>query len=70
MTETLAERRARLMGPNVPTFYRTPVHITRGQGVWLWDAGGRRYLDAYNNVAMWAIATPAWWRRLPTRRRG
>ncbi len=51
MTETLAERRARLMGPNVPTFYRTPVHITRGQGVWLWDAGGRRYLDAYNNVA-------------------
>lgn len=50
MTETLAERRARLMGPNVPTFYRTPVHIVRGQGVWLWDAGGRRYLDCYNNV--------------------
>lgn len=51
MTETLAERRLRLMGPNVPTFYRTPVHIVRGEGVWLWDAGGRRYLDAYNNVA-------------------
>ncbi len=51
MTETLAERRARLMGPNVPTFYRTPVHIVRGEGVWLWDAGGKRYLDAYNNVA-------------------
>lgn len=51
MTETLAERRLRLMGPNVPTFYRTPVHIVRSEGVWLWDAGGRRYLDAYNNVA-------------------
>lgn len=50
MTETLAERRARLMGPNVPTFYRTPVHIVKGEGVWLWDAGGRRYLDCYNNV--------------------
>ncbi|MEZ5798189.1 MAG: aminotransferase class III-fold pyridoxal phosphate-dependent enzyme [Paracoccaceae bacterium] len=50
MTETLAERRTRLMGPNVPTFYRTPVHIARGQGVWLWDADGRRYLDCYNNV--------------------
>ncbi len=51
MTESLAARRARLMGPNVPTFYDTPVHIVRGQGVWLWDAEGRRYLDAYNNVA-------------------
>ena len=49
--ETFTERRARLMGPNLPTFYRTPVHIVRGQGVWLWDAAGRRYLDAYNNVA-------------------
>ncbi len=50
MTETLVERRARLMGPNVPTFYRTPVHIVRGEGVWLWDADGKRYLDCYNNV--------------------
>lgn len=51
MTETLLERRARLMGPNIPTFYRTPVHIVRGEGVWLWDADGKRYLDCYNNVA-------------------
>ena len=51
MTETLPDRRARLMGPNIPTFYRTPVHIVRGDGVWLWDAAGKRYLDCYNNVA-------------------
>ena len=50
MTESLVEKRARLMGPNVPTFYRTPVHIVRGDGVWLWDANRRRYLDCYNNV--------------------
>lgn len=50
MTETLPERRARLMGPNVPTFYRSPLHILRGQGAWVWDAAGRRYLDCYNNV--------------------
>ncbi|MCX7646267.1 MAG: aspartate aminotransferase family protein [Rhodobacteraceae bacterium] len=50
MSESLLARRARLMGPNVPTFYETPVHIVRGEGVWLWDAGGRKYLDAYNNV--------------------
>lgn len=48
--ETLVERRARLMGPNVPTFYRHPVEIIEGQGVWLWDSSGKRYLDCYNNV--------------------
>ena len=42
--------RARLMGPNVSTFYDDPVHIVRGEGVWLWDADGRKYLDCYNNV--------------------
>ncbi|TCP38985.1 aspartate aminotransferase family protein [Rhodovulum marinum] len=50
MTDPLLQRRARLMGPNVPTFYAEPVHVVRGQGVWLWDADGRRYLDCYNNV--------------------
>ena len=50
MSETLIDRRARLMGPNVPTFYRTAVHIVKGEGVWLWDAAGKRYLDCYNNV--------------------
>ena len=51
VAETFDARRARLMGPNVPTFYRQPVHIVRGQGVWLWDGDGKRYLDCYNNVA-------------------
>jgi 4-aminobutyrate aminotransferase-like enzyme len=46
----LVERRARAMGPNVPTFYDRPVHLVRGEGVWLWDADGKRYLDCYNNV--------------------
>lgn len=49
-TEQILADRARLMGPNVPTFYNDPVHIVRGEGVWLWDADGRRYLDCYNNV--------------------
>ncbi|MFN3281738.1 MAG: aspartate aminotransferase family protein [Tabrizicola sp.] len=50
MTDLMARRRA-LLGPNVPTFYDDPVHLVRGEGVWLWDAEGRRYLDCYNNVA-------------------
>lgn len=51
MIGSLLERRAKLMGPNISTFYRTPVHLVKGQGVWLWDAAGNRYLDCYNNVA-------------------
>ena len=47
---SLIARRQRLLGPNVSTFYREPVHIVRGEGVWLWDADGRKYLDCYNNV--------------------
>ena len=47
----LAEARRRLLGANVRLSYRTPLHIISGQDVWLTDAGGRRYLDCYNNVA-------------------
>ncbi len=50
-THDLIARRARLLGPNLPTFYDDPVHLVRGEGVWLWDADGRKYLDCYNNVA-------------------
>lgn len=49
MSDLIARRRA-LLGPNVSTFYDDPVHIVRGEGVWLWDADGNRYLDCYNNV--------------------
>jgi 4-aminobutyrate aminotransferase-like enzyme len=31
-------------------FYDDPVHLVRGQGVWVFDADGRKYLDCYNNV--------------------
>jgi len=50
LSEDLIARRARLLGPNVSTFYDDPVHIVKGDGVWLWDADGRKYLDCYNNV--------------------
>lgn len=55
----LMHRRERLLGPNVPTFYETPLHIVRSEGVWLWDAGGRRYLDCYNNVPHLGHCHPA-----------
>ena len=48
-SEFMADR-ARLMGPNVSTFYDEPINFIKGSGVWLWDADGRKYLDCYNNV--------------------
>lgn len=48
--ESLVERRARLLGPNNTLFYDDPVHLVRGEGVWLHGADGKRYLDCYNNV--------------------
>ncbi|MCE4070256.1 MULTISPECIES: aspartate aminotransferase family protein [Pseudomonas] len=47
----LIERRARLLGPAYRLFYERPLHTVRGEGVWLYDNQGNRYLDAYNNVA-------------------
>ncbi len=34
------------------TYARLPVALTRGDGVWLWDESGRRYLDALAGIAV------------------
>ena len=44
-------RRDALLGPAYRLFYADPVQIVRGEGVWLFDPQGQRYLDVYNNVA-------------------
>ena len=57
-SEDLLARRERLLGAGIATFYDDPVHIVRGEGVWLTDAEGRRYLDLYNNVPCVGHAHP------------
>lgn len=44
------ERRAKLLGQSYRLFYDRPFHPIRGEGVWLYDKNGEKYLDAYNNV--------------------
>ena len=34
------------------TYARQPVAFARGEGVWLWDTDGKRYLDAVGGVAV------------------
>lgn len=47
---TLVRKRLETMGPTSMLFYEEPLHIVRGEGVWLFDDQGQRYLDVYNNV--------------------
>jgi 4-aminobutyrate aminotransferase-like enzyme len=50
MNEELLERRFRVLGKSSPLFYEEPLELVRGEGVWVYDADGRRFLDVYNNV--------------------
>jgi Ser/Thr protein kinase RdoA (MazF antagonist) len=48
--ELLGSRRKHL-GPSLSISYQSPLHIVCGSRQYLYDAGGRRYLDCVNNVA-------------------
>lgn len=47
----LLARRNAVWGSHTLLFYDEPLHLVRGEGVWLHDSSGRRFLDAYNNTA-------------------
>jgi acetylornithine aminotransferase len=36
----------------MPTYGRLPIALTHGQGCWVWDTEGRRYLDALAGIAV------------------
>jgi len=48
------------------TYGRQPVAFARGEGVWLWDLEGRRYLDGLSGIAVTGLghAHPAFVRAL------
>jgi len=49
-TRELIQRREAALGSAYRLFYADPVEFARGAGVYLYDASGQPYLDAYNNV--------------------
>ena len=49
--DSIIEARRRLLGRNLSIAYDNPINIVRGSMQYLYDADGRQYLDAYNNVA-------------------
>ncbi|MEO6570446.1 MAG: aminotransferase class III-fold pyridoxal phosphate-dependent enzyme [Ilumatobacteraceae bacterium] len=55
---SLTGRRKAVLAPSYQLFYDEPIQLVRGEGVWVWDADGTRYLDAYNNVPSVGHAHP------------
>ncbi len=49
--ESLIARRQATFGASSVLVYQRPIRMVRAEGVWMFDADGRRYLDVYNNVA-------------------
>ena len=54
----LIRRRRTTLAPSYQLFYDDPVELVRGDGVWVYDADGSRYLDCYNNVPSVGHAHP------------
>jgi 4-aminobutyrate aminotransferase-like enzyme len=54
----LVARRSVLGSALEPLTYRRPLHLVSGSGAWMFDADGRGYLDAYNNVPVVGHAHP------------
>lgn len=57
--ESLQRRRDLALGSGAELFYDTPLEIVRGEGAYLFDTDGRRYVDMYNNVPVVGHANPA-----------
>jgi 4-aminobutyrate aminotransferase-like enzyme len=55
---SLQHRRNLALGSGAELFYAMPIEIVRGEGVYLYDSNGRRYVDMYNNVPCVGHANP------------
>ena len=48
--KALMKRRHTVLSKRLSLFYNKPIHMERGRGAILYDANGRAFVDAYNNV--------------------
>jgi len=52
LTQTAAAQAARPMPHVMNTYSRLPIALSHGQGVWVWDTQGRKYLDGLGGIAV------------------
>lgn len=53
--EAILKKKKKYMIPCVYHFYQNPPQIVSGKGVYLYDAGGRKYMDLYAGVSVHAL---------------
>ena len=42
--------RQKILAPSLSLSYENPLHLIKGQGQFLYDVNGKKYLDAVNNI--------------------
>jgi hypothetical protein len=50
VSSDLLRRRKNALGANAELSYDQPLHLVRGEGVWVYTSDAERLLDVYNNV--------------------
>lgn len=46
---------ARARAHQTPNYRQPPLFLTRGEGMWVWDRDGKRYLDMFGGIAVNAL---------------
>ena len=47
----IIRRREKYLAPSFSLSYQEPLHIVKGEGQYLYDVNGEKYLDAVNNIS-------------------
>ena len=60
----IIRRREKYLAPSFSLSYQEPLHIVKGEGQYLYDNNGKKYLDAVNNISHVGPAIPKSLKRL------
>ena len=58
-SETVRKHREFLF-PAVATYYEEPLALVRGDGPYVWDDAGNRYLDCFGGVLTVSVGHASW----------
>jgi 4-aminobutyrate aminotransferase len=50
MSSDIVDRHREFLFPAIATYYQEPLALVRGEGAYVWDDSGQRYLDAFGGV--------------------
>ena len=48
--KTAIEKHKEFLFPAVATYYQEPIALTKGEGEYVWDDAGNKYLDCFGGV--------------------